>query len=119
MNLYHEEILEHYRHPHHAGTLPDADVIQEEHNPLCGDKLTFYVKFSHNIISDVKFSGEGCAISQATASMLTDEIIGMSIEEIKKLTTKDITNLLGVELGPTRLKCALLSLQGITRAIHH
>lgn len=119
MNIYQEEILEHYRHPHNTGTLPHADVVQEEYNPLCGDKLTFYLKFTPTgTIEAVKFRGEGCAISQAAASMLTDEIEGMTREQIQHLAKEDILELLGIELGPTRLKCALLSLQGVHNAIH-
>lgn len=118
MDLYKEEILEHYRHPHNRGRIEHADVVQKEHNPNCGDVLTFYLTFSQeNRVTDVKFEGEGCAISQAAASMLTDEIIGMSVCEIQDLQKKDVLDLLGIELGPTRLKCALLSLQGITNAI--
>lgn len=116
MDLYQEEILEHYKHPHHHGKLPKADVVQREHNPLCGDQLTFYVTFADDKVTDIAFEGEGCAISQASASMLSDEVIGMSIEELKQLQKEDIIDLLGIELGPTRLKCALLSIQGLTRA---
>lgn len=117
MDMYHEEILEHYRHPHNQGKLEDADIMQKELNPTCGDKLTFYLKFDNGKVTDVKWSGEGCAISQAASSMLTDELEGMSIDDIAKLQKEDILDLLGIELGPTRLKCALLSLQGITNAI--
>ncbi len=116
--MYQEEILEHYRHPHHHGKLEHATKIQAEHNPLCGDKLTFYLEIKNNVVVDVSFEGEGCAISQAAASMLTDEIIGKPITEIQQLQKEHVLNMLGIELGPTRLKCALLSLQGITRALN-
>lgn len=115
--MYHEEILEHYRHPHNQGEIKDADITQKELNPTCGDQLTFYLALKDGKVSEVKWNGEGCAISQAAASMLTDEIEGLSIEEIAKLQKEDVLDLLGIELGPTRLKCALLSLQGITNAI--
>lgn len=118
MDIYQEEILEHFRHPHNSGTIEDADVVQKERNTSCGDELYFYLKFNNGTVSDVKFTGEGCAISQAAASMLTDEIKGMSFQNIAKLQKEDIIDLLGIELGPTRLKCALLSLQGVTNAIH-
>lgn len=119
MDLYQEEILEHYKHPHHHGKLEYADVVQREHNPLCGDQLTFYVTFTDDKVADIAFEGEGCAISQASASMLSDEVMGKTIEELKQLQKEDVLDLLGIELGPTRLKCALLSVQGITRAAHH
>lgn len=117
MDIYQEEILEHYRHPHNAGRLEHATIVQREHNPLCGDDLTFYIQYDEGRVTDVRFEGQGCAISQAAASMLTDEVRGMTKEEIGKLTPKDMLDLLGIELGPTRLKCALLSLQGVSRAV--
>lgn len=115
--MYQEEILEHYRHPHNTGRIENADVVQIEKNPMCGDELTFTMTLKNGMVSDVKFEGQGCAISQAAASLLTDEIIGRPIQEVKKLQKEQVLQLLGVELGPTRLKCALLSLQGITRAL--
>lgn len=115
MDLYQEEILEHYRHPHNKGIIDGADIIQKERNSSCGDELTFYIEVTNGNVSNVSFEGDGCAISQAAASMLTDEIEGMSIEELRALEKEDVLDLLGIELGPTRLKCALLSLQGITK----
>jgi len=117
MDMYQEEILEHYRHPHNRGSIKNADIVQKERNPVCGDELVFFITLAGDKVSDIKFEGQGCAISQAAASMLTDDIIGMPIEKIKKLQKEDLLDLLGIELGPTRLKCALLSLQGITRAL--
>ncbi|MBI2410832.1 MAG: SUF system NifU family Fe-S cluster assembly protein [Candidatus Kerfeldbacteria bacterium] len=117
MNIYQEEILEHYRHPHNTGQLEHADVVQQEYNPFCGDKLTLYLTFVDNKVAEVRFMGEGCAISQAATSMLTDKIAGMTRKQIQQLTKEDVLQLLGIELGPTRLKCALLSLQGIHHAI--
>lgn len=114
MDLYQEEILEHYRHPHNKGIIEHADIVQKERNSSCGDELTFYIELENEKVKHVSFEGEGCAISQAAASMLTDEIEGMSIEEIKSLEKEDVLDLLGIDLGPTRLKCALLSLQGLT-----
>lgn len=115
--MYQEEILEHYRHPHHHGKLEHPTKIQAEHNPLCGDKLTFYLDIENDSIKNVSFEGEGCAISQAAASMLTDDIIGKPVSVVKNLQKEHVIDMLGIELGPTRLKCALLSLQGITRAL--
>lgn len=118
MDLYQEDILEHYKHPQNYGSLPDATIVQKEHNPTCGDTLTFYLHIEDGKIADVKFEGEGCAISQAAASMLTEEILGKPAAEAQKMQKEDVLELLGIELGPTRLKCALLSLQGITNGLH-
>lgn len=118
MDLYQEEILDHYRHPHHHGTLPDADIVRTERNSSCGDELTFYLKFANEKIADISFEGQGCAISQAAASMLTDELVGKSKKDIAKLQKDDVLKLLGtVSLTPTRLQCALLPLQAVTNAV--
>lgn len=117
MDLYQEEILEHYRHPHNQGHIENATVEQKERNSSCGDELNFTFLIDDGVVKDVKFEGAGCAISQASASMLTDEVIGMPVEEVRALTRDDIVDLLGIELGPTRLKCALLSLQGTHNAL--
>ncbi len=118
MDLYQAEILEHYRHPLHRGVLDTADVVQREHNPTCGDTLTFYLQFQDDVITNITWEGEGCAISQAAASLLTDEIIGLTRSQIAAMQKEDVLKLLGIELGPTRLKCALLSLQGVTHAVN-
>lgn len=114
MDIYKENIINHYKNPRNKGNLEDADCVVHEINTLCGDALKFYLKFDEKKekIIDIKFEGEGCAISQATASMLTEEIKGMTLEELKKKVNKDfILDLLGVEINPARLKCALLSLE--------
>lgn len=118
MDLYQEEILEHYRHPHNKGRIENATLERKERNSSCGDELLFTFLIEDGAVKDVQFEGQGCAISQASASMLTDEIIGMPIEEVLQLTKEDVIELLGIELGPTRLKCALLSLQGISGAMN-
>lgn len=110
-DLYREIILDHYQHPHNHGTLPDADVSYEDSNPLCGDRIRMDMKIKNGVVEDVKFSGRGCAISQASASMLTDEIMGKSLEEIRHIDKQVILDLLGIPLGPTRIKCALLPLK--------
>ena len=113
MNLYQQNIIDHYKHPKNKGTLENVDFIVYEVNTLCGDGLKFFIKLnsSKDEIEDIKFDGEGCAISQAAASMLTEEIKGMSIEEFKKIDKEYILELLGVDINPSRLKCALLSLE--------
>jgi nitrogen fixation NifU-like protein len=112
-DFYREEILEHYTHPHHYGTLEHPDISHEESNPLCGDRVRFDIELDDDgqTVKDVRFSGVGCAISKASASMLTDMLIGKTLEEIRELTKEDVLDELGIDLGPVRLKCALLPLK--------
>lgn len=117
-DLYRDEILEHYRQPHNFGTLDDPDASYEGNNPLCGDRITMMVSIDGaGNVHDVAFSGRGCAISQASASLLTDEIRGRSIGEVKAMRNQDILDLLGIEISPARLKCALLSLDTLQHAL--
>lgn len=110
-DLYREVILDHYQHPHNHGTLTEPDITFEDSNPLCGDKIRVDLKVENNIVKQVRFSGKGCAISQASASMLTDELIGKSLDDIKKIDKDFIFEMLGIPLSPSRVKCALLSLK--------
>lgn len=112
-DFYREEILEHYTHPHHYGTLEEADISHVENNPLCGDRIRFDIKLDEDgqTIKDVRFSAVGCAISKASASMLSDLLIGKTLDELKGLTKEDVLDELGIDLGPVRLKCALLPLK--------
>ena len=112
-DFYREEILEHYTHPRHYGTLDDADITHEESNPLCGDRIRFDIELDGDgqTVKDVRFSSVGCAISKASASMLSELLIGQTLEEIKDLTQEDVLEELGIDLGPVRLKCALLPLK--------
>jgi nitrogen fixation NifU-like protein len=117
-DLYREEILEHYRQPHNFGTLAAPDVVEEGHNPLCGDRVTLALSFTDDgRVEDVAFTGRGCAISQASASMLTDDIRGRTLAELGALRSDDVLRLLGIEISPARLKCALLSLDTLQRAL--
>ncbi len=116
-SLYQEEILEHYRNPQHHGRLEQPTITRAERNASCGDELVFDLIIENDTVTDIAFEGDGCAISQATASMLTDELIGQPLETIMQLSTDDIIELVHIPLGPTRLKCALLSLQAVTTAI--
>lgn len=111
-DFYRENILDHYRHPRNAGKLEHPTHSHEEHNPLCGDviRLDLHVN-EDNIIDQVAFTGKGCAISQASASMLTEMIQGKSLEEARQIGKEQILEALGIEIGPVRLKCALLSLK--------
>lgn len=111
-DFYKENILDHYRHPRNTGTLEQPTHSHEEHNPLCGDVIRIDLHVNEdNIIDQVAFKGKGCAISQASASMLTEMIKGKTLEEAKKIGKEDILEALGIEIGPVRLKCALLSLK--------
>ena len=109
--MYAETILEHYKNPHNHGILENRDIEHREYNPLCGDSVTIYLLIEGDKVKDVKFVGRGCAISQAATSLLTDDIKGKSIDEIKKLDKDYILDLLGVEISPARMKCALLGLK--------
>jgi nitrogen fixation protein NifU and related proteins len=109
--LYREAILDHYKHPRHKGHLDQPDIKRHDHNPLCGDEITIELRVAGGKVVDAAFDGRGCAISQATASMLMEEVIGKSLDEIKQLDKEYILDLLGIEIGPVRLKCALLSLK--------
>ena len=111
-DLYREQILEHYKKPHHWGELPEPDLEFEDFNPLCGDELKVQIKVGESgEVADLRFSGHGCAISQASASMASDEVIGMPVDELLKLDREFILDLLGIDISATRMKCAMLSLK--------
>ena len=110
-DMYQDVILEYYRNPVNFGHLSSPTVKAQDSNPLCGDEIEMELLVEDNKIVDVRFYGKGCAISQASAGMLTEKIKGMNVEEAAKLTRNDVLNMLGVELSPVRSKCALLSLK--------
>ena len=110
-DLYREAILDYYKHPRHKGHLAAPDFQYHDHNPFCGDEITVELKVENGVVVDAAFDGHGCAISQATASMLMEEVIGKSLDEIKAIDKEYILEMLGIELGPVRLKCALLPLK--------
>jgi nitrogen fixation NifU-like protein len=116
-DLYRDEILEHYRRPHNFGTLEAPDAVFEGANPLCGDRITLMLGIRDGVVQDVAFTGRGCAISQASASMLTDEIKGKPLEDVARIGRDDVLEELGIEISPARLKCALLSLDTLQRAL--
>ena len=111
MDLYQEEIIDHYKYPRRKGILENPDIQHRDHNPFCGDEITMQLKIKDDVVVDAAFDGRGCAISQATASMLMEDIVGQSVETIKGWDKEYILDMLGIEIGPVRLKCALLPLK--------
>jgi len=118
-DIYREIILDYYRNPRNYGKIENPDSSKRDSNPLCGDELEMHINLKDNKVYDVKFTGKGCAISQASASMLTELIMGKDFEYVKKLTKEDILENLGLpDLGPARIKCALLSLKVLKYGIY-
>jgi nitrogen fixation NifU-like protein len=117
-DLYRDEILEHYRNPHNFGTLEQPTTVKEGANPLCGDRITLMLGIDDDgNVQDVAFTGRGCAISQASASMLTDEIKGKPLSEIALMGRTEVLENLGIEISPARMKCAMLSLETLKSAV--
>ena len=118
-DLYREVIIERYKSPQFKGELDPHDVSFEDENPLCGDNIRIDLRVDENQrVSEAAFSGQGCAISQASADLLLESVIGKSIDEVKQLSKQDVLDLLGIELGPVRLKCALLSLKVLKAGVY-
>ena len=117
-SLYREIILDHYRNPQNNGILDPADFSYEDTNPLCGDEIRIDMRVNDGIVSEIAFSGRGCAISQASASMLTEMVKGQPLDEVKALTKDDLLEELEIPLSPARLKCALLSLKVLKAGIY-
>ncbi|HTM00902.1 MAG TPA: SUF system NifU family Fe-S cluster assembly protein [Candidatus Omnitrophota bacterium] len=117
-DLYRQDILDHSQNPRNFGTLEHPEISAEDSNPLCGDKIRMDLHVKDGTIEDVKFTGVGCSISRAAASMLTEEIKGKTLEEVKRIGRDDVLELLGIELGPVRLKCALLALKTLKVGIY-
>ncbi len=111
--IYKENILDHYKHPRNKQGMEHSTHKHTEHNPLCGDKITLFVKMDDGNVVDISFVGEGCAISQASASLLTEFVKGKSVVELKEVNKDTIYELLGIPISPARLKCALLSLKTV------
>ena len=117
-DIYKDIILDYYRHPRNFGDLPDPDVRAKDSNPLCGDVIEMQLKIKDGRIDDLRFKGRGCAISQASASMLTELVKGKTLEEVKLLVKDDVLDMLGIDPGPTRIKCALLGLKVVKLAAY-
>jgi nitrogen fixation protein NifU and related proteins len=115
--LYKENILDHYRYPRNNCPLEDATVKERAFNPLCGDDITIYIKADEEKVVDVSFTGQGCAISQASISMVTEKIKGMKLNHVKLLDQKAVLEMLGIPISYQRKKCALLSLKVVHQGI--
>lgn len=119
MDLYKEELLDHYRFPRHKGKLIQPDFTSGQHNPSCGDQIVIEAKIGQGVITQIAFDGSGCVISQATASMIAELVKDKSIHFVLELRSDDILQLIAIELGPTRLKCALLSLYALQEGVQN
>jgi nitrogen fixation NifU-like protein len=117
-DLAQANILDHYRHPRNQGTIEHPTVSREELNPLCGDKIRLDLLIKDGIIDDLRFTGRGCTISQASTSMLTEALKGQPVEVAKTFGKEDVLDLLGIPIGYTRLKCALLGLKALKVGVY-
>lgn len=118
-DLYREIIIDRYKNPRMRGTLDPHDYSYEDDNPLCGDHIRVDLRVDDTgVIQEAAFTGEGCAISQASADLLTETVVGKSLDDVKAMGKDDVLELLGIELGPVRLKCALLSLKVIKAGVY-
>lgn len=115
--IYKENIIDHYKNPHNQGKLEEYSIMHRELNPLCGDDITIYVKIKNNKIADISFVGKGCAISQASVSLLTDYVKKMELNKVKEINGDEVLKLLGIPIGVVRMKCALLSLKTLLKGL--
>jgi nitrogen fixation protein NifU and related proteins len=115
-DFYRDYILDHYRNPRNFGRLEHPDAEAEDLNPLCGDQVRIELKLNDGVISDLRFSGQGCAISQASASMLTEVVKGMRLSDVAKLSKDVVLENVGIGISPTRMKCAMLGLRVLKSA---
>lgn len=115
--LYRDFILDHYRNPRNAGALAHPDASFEDNNPLCGDKIRMDVALKNGVVADIKFQGRGCAISQASASLLTEAVKGKTLAEVAQIGKEQVLENLGIPISAARLKCALLGLKVLKTAL--
>ncbi len=115
--IYRENILDHFKNPRNFGELKICEICHMELNPTCGDTIKIFVRLENGKIKDAKFKGYGCAISMASASMLTEKIKGRKLNEVKEMSENDINKMLGIKLGPVRMKCGILSLKTLLKGI--
>jgi nitrogen fixation NifU-like protein len=118
VDIYQEEILDHYRNPHNYGAIEHPDATYEDSNPICGDVIAVDVRYDGDVVADVRFRGNGCAISQAATSMLTDLVVGQTRSEALAITRDAVLEELGVPLSPARVKCALLGYKVMMAALY-
>ncbi len=121
-DMYRENIMDHFKNPRNHGIIENPDIVFSDNNPLCGDEIGVTVKLGRdkagdNVIAEIKFNGKGCAISQASASMLTEQVSGMKLEDVKKMKNDDVIKNLGIPLQPIRVKCALLGFKVLEAGI--
>src|SRR3954467_13715706 len=116
-DLYRDYILEHYRRPHNFGVIDEPTTSFEGSNPLCGDRITMQLGIENGVVERVGFTGRGCAISQASASLLTDEVKGKPVADVAAFRADDLLDLLGIDISPARLKCAMLSHETLQKAL--
>jgi len=114
-DLYKEELLEHYRDPQNHGELENPDIKYRDFNPLCGDEVEIFMKVKDDVIDEIKFTGKGCAISQAAASIVTEHVKGKKLQEVIKMSNQEMQELLPIEVDYLRIKCALLALKAIQK----
>jgi nitrogen fixation protein NifU and related proteins len=119
-DMYQEVILQHYRTPKNFGPLEGADRVGEESNPLCGDHITVRLKLDPDAkkVEAIRFEGDGCAISVASTSLLTERVAGASLEDVQRITRDDVLQYLGIPLSPVRVKCALTGFSALGKALH-
>jgi nitrogen fixation NifU-like protein len=117
-SIYREIILEHYRNPSNRGTLDPADFSYEDVNPLCGDEIRIDVRVADDHVSEIRFSGRGCAVSQASASILTEMAEGKSLDEVKAIGKDELLDEIGIPVSPARMKCAMLGLKVLKAGIY-
>lgn len=117
MSIYQDLILDHYRNPRNFGSLPHATCLSDAVNSVCGDKIHLDIVSKKGIVSNIAFSGEGCAIFMASSSLMTDYVKGKKISQLQRLGSKDVIQWIGIPLSPNRLKCALLPLEALHKAL--
>jgi nitrogen fixation NifU-like protein len=118
-DLYREIIVERYKTPHYKGQLDPYDITFEDENPLCGDRIRIDLRVNNEgQVTEAAFNGHGCAISQASADLLLEDVLGKTLDEIKAMNKENVLDLLGIELGPVRLKCALLPLKVLKAGVY-
>ena len=115
--LYRDRIIEYYKSPRNFGKLEDPDFATAEHNPSCGDRVSLTGNIDEDVLTDIRFEGSGCVVSIATSSLLTEKCKGMTIGQIMALSSDDMCEMIGMQLGPTRLKCAVMALDALKREL--